>query len=66
MGFYFDFKACECHNTTGELESIPAGRHIVTELGDVVTVEIATKTFELYKDDFKSLQKRNIVTQPLG
>lgn len=66
MGLYFDFKACKCPNVDGEQESIPAGRYVVTEQGNVVSVKTATKTLELYKDDFLLLKKQNFVTQPLG
>lgn len=58
------FQNCECLNVAGELETIPAGIHAVTEQ-DVVTVKVGTKTFDLDKAAFKQLRAQGKVNHLL-
>lgn len=62
---YYDFKDCQCLNTTGQLVTIPAGRYIVTELSSV-TVVVGSDSLDLEKDTFDQLKEQRKVTIPLG
>jgi len=60
----YRIQECQCLNTAGVLETIPAGIHMVAEL-DVITFTVRNKRFDLDKAAFNQLKAEGKVTHML-